>query len=191
MTYTDKDRIVISYFPGAGGNRLAGYLFGYAWQVNLRGHFHNSPHKQHIVNHTRNENTYLRWSTQIESSDYPVEITHCVCTALIQHHYPGRKIIKIKSDLSLCLERQWRVWTRFNLYQAELRRGQIDTALSDYIKSHQNYYRDTDIDWSADELYDIDNDDNEFCTVMRDTLSRWRDQDFRSHWDRTFSSFKL
>jgi hypothetical protein len=178
--------VVVCYFPGAGGVRLVNHLAGLNYRAGPATSFHQILHTRiqdreqarliHMPPHTGI--VYAEWDTEISvPQQYPITGTHCMSTPIIQHHYPGRKIIKIKSDLIASLARVWQLESQHHQQSAIQQQGLEKTVL-DNINFHLGYYTRTGVDWSADQLIDISQDLDEFSVFMREIFSVTQSSDF-------------
>ena len=70
--------------------------------------------------------------------------------------------------------RCWNIWTK-NFHEKDIEVFGIKYAIDICSKYHWDYYTETGVDWHADELYDIDHDDNEFCVFMRNSFAQHLD----------------
>lgn len=171
--------IVISYYPGSGGNRLAWHLLNFDWQSQPGLAIHTGSHQMPVeINYSdRDIRPYPSFDTRIVSSSSLVELTHCVNSALLRRHFPGRRIIKIKSNLTSSLSRYWQVFGRA-LHEQEIREINSFYVLDKAIHWHWDYYRKTGVDWVADQVYDLEQDADEFSVFMRKNIEQNRSQEF-------------
>ena len=171
--------IVISYFPGSGGNRLAWHLLNVDWQLQPGLAIHTGSHQMPTaINYgDRDIRPYPSFNTRIVNSSSLVELTHCVNSALLRRHFPGRRIIKIKSNLASSLSRYWTVFGQA-LHEQEIRKINSFYALDKAIHWHWNYYQQTGVDWAADQVYDLEQDSDEFSVFMRGNIEQNRSQEF-------------
>ena len=175
------DPVVISYYPGSGGNRLAYKLIGYDWQADPGTAFHRGGHHLHYINYNdRDIRPYPTNSTRIIHRSNLIELTHCLNSNLIARHFPGRRVIKIKSKLTQSLGRYWRVAGQFQFQQEILKISQ-QHAMDKVISWHWDYYTNVKVDWEADELHDIDSGTDEFCEFMRQDLINTQSLDFEQY----------
>lgn len=182
--------VVISYYPGSGGNRLAWHLLNFNWQSQPGSAIHIGSHRMPAeINYSdRDIRPYPSFDTRIINSSSLVELTHCVNSALLRRHFPGRRIVKIKSNLASSLSRYWQVFGRALLEQ-EIREISMSHALTKSINWHWNYYQKTGVDWAADQVYDIDQDFDEFSVFMRENIEQNRSQEF-DDFVQTWQKFK-
>ena len=167
---------VIAYFPGSGGNRLARYILNRDWSAAPNTHYHTItvpvPEVNYFDNNTR-PYPYAK-SAMPQRPEFAIELTHCLNTDLLRRHFPDRKIIKIKSHFVPSYSRCWNIWTK-NYHTDEIAEFGQKYAMNICVKFHWEYYTETGVDWQADELYDIDTDNNEFCTFMKNNIAQHRD----------------
>lgn len=181
---------VISYFPGAGGNRLARWFAGDDWQGNPNGHAHLLPFTPGFINDAHSKFVFLKPDfTPIPVTTHTVAFTHCLNSDLVRKYYPGRKLIKIRADFWECMGRAWHVQVRDIEWAPILQKGYINqsTAINKFLNWNIDYYQETSVDWEADEVYDVEHSDHEFCVVMRDLLAKQQDPEyikFMSVWRR-------
>jgi len=172
---------VISYFPGAGANRLARWFAGYDWQDNSVGHAHNMRIAPRFLNDSHSEFVFLKEHfPPIPATKHVVALTHCLNSELVRKYYPGRRLIKIRGDFWACMGRSWHVLVRDAAWQDVLQK-QLTTpsqAINKFVNWNIDYYQETGVDWDADELYDIQHSDHEFCVVMRDLLKTQQDPEY-------------
>jgi hypothetical protein len=171
--------VVISYYPGSGGNRLAWYLLNFDWRSQPEFAVHTGSHLMPTaINYgDRDIRPYPSFDTRIVNRSSLVELTHCVNSALLRRHFPGRQIIKIKSNLALSLSRYWTVFGQ-NQFEPEIRKINRSHALNKVIDWHWNYYQRTKVDWEADQVYDLGQDSDEFSVFMRENIEQNRSQEF-------------
>jgi len=171
--------VVISYYPGSGGNRLAWRLLNFDWQAQPELAIHTGSHLMPTaINYgDRDIRPYPSFDTRIVNSSSLVELTHCVNSALLRRHFPGRRIIKIKSNLASSLSRYWQVFGQA-LHEQEIRKINSFYALDKAIQWHWNYYQQTGVDWEADQVYDLGQDSDEFSVFMRENIEQNRSQEF-------------
>ena len=167
--------VVISYYPGSGGNRLACMLANYDWQTNPGASLHGGTRPTPSINYAdRDIRPYPTESTRIVRRTNFVELTHCVNSDLLTKHFPGRRIIKIKSNLPHSLSRYWAVAGQYQFDQ-ELTQHH---AMTKVLVWHHDYYNATGVDWQADELYDLESDSDEFCKFMQQEMQHSRSAEF-------------
>jgi hypothetical protein len=171
--------VVISYYPGSGGNRLAWHLLNVDWQLQPGLAIHTGSHQMPAeINYSdRDIRPYPSFDTRIVNRSSLVELTHCVNSALLRRHFPGRRIIKIKSNLASSLSRYWTVFGQA-LHEQEIRKINSFYALDKAIQWHWNYYQQTGVDWAADQVYDLEQDSDEFSVFMRENIEQNRSQEF-------------
>ena len=114
------------------------------------------------------------------NNSIPIAYTHAVNSDLIRKTYPKRKIIKIKSSLSDSLVRFWNVEGK-DRWQQEIAQLGGNAMLNSVMLFHLHYYTKTGVDWSADQLIDIESDPDEFSVFMRDQLSQHKLSDTHRH----------
>jgi hypothetical protein len=171
--------VVISYYPGSGGNRLAWHLLNFDWQAQPELAIHTGSHLMPTaINYgDRDIRPYPSFNTRIVNRSSLVELTHCVNSALLRRHFPGRRIIKIKSNLASSLSRYWQVFGQA-LHEQEIRKINSFYALDKAIQWHWNYYQQTGVDWEADQVYDLGQNSDEFSVFMRENIEQNRSQEF-------------
>jgi len=175
--------VVISYFPGAGGFRFIHHLLGESFDQNPQSNYHQVHRvNDHLIHHNpANQYRYPTLSDHGEiDNSIPIAYTHSVNSDLIRKTYPKRKIIKIKSSLTDALVRYWNVAGK-ERWQQEIARLGGNAMLNSVILFHLNYYTKTGVDWSADQLIDIESSPDEFSVFMRDQLTQHRLSDTYSH----------
>jgi hypothetical protein len=175
--------VVISYFPGAGGFRFIHHLLGESFDQKPQDNYHQVHRvNDHLIHHNpANQYRYPTLSDHGEiDNSIPIAYTHSVNSDLIRKTYPKRKIIKIKSSLTDALVRYWNVAGK-DRWQQEIVRLGGNTMLNSVMLFHLNYYTQTGVDWSADQLIDIETDSDKFSVFMRDQLSQHRLSDTHSH----------
>lgn len=170
--------IVISYYPGSGGNRLAWYLLNLDWQSHPDAALHSSPCPIPAINYSdRDIRPYPVADTRVVKRTNYIELTHCVNSELLKHHFPGRQIIKIKSSLASSLSRHWQVFGQ-TLFEQEIRKISRSHAMTKSVNWHWDYYHKTGVDWAADQVYDLAKDTDEFSVFMRENIEQNRSQEF-------------
>lgn len=170
--------VVISYYPGSGGNRLAWRLLDLDWRSSPDTALHTSPWPIPAINYSdRDIRPYPNFSTRIVKRSNYIELTHCVNSHLLRHHFPDRKIIKIKSSLAHSLSRHWTVFAQAN-HEQEIRKISRTYALNKSVQWHWDYYQTTKVDWDADQVYDLAKDTDEFSVFMRENIEQNRSQEF-------------
>jgi hypothetical protein len=175
--------VVISYFPGAGGFRFIHHLLGESFDQNPQSNYHQVHRvNDHLIHHNpANQYRYPTLSDHGEiDNSIPIAYTHSVNSDLIRKTYPKRKIIKIKSSLTDALVRYWNVAGK-ERWQQEIARLGGNAMLNSVMLFHLNYYTKTGVDWSADQLIDIESSPDEFSVFMRDQLTQHRLSDTYSH----------
>lgn len=169
---------VICYFPGSGGNRLARYLLGKSWNQRPGTAAHGDIPVPEVNYQDRDTRPYPTKTTHIIQRPHLIELTHCMNSNLVSWLFPGRKIIKIKCQLSWCLSRHWVVHGR--IYHRNLIASHNAAfAISKEITWHKDYYDSTGIDWTADKIWDL-SADQEFCNWMRNEIENCQDRDFHT-----------
>lgn len=171
---------VISYFPGAGANRLARWFAGNDWLGNPTGHAHSVPFTPGFINYSHSKFVFLKpdFST-IPSTTHTVAFTHCLNSELVRKYYPGRKLIKLRADFWDCMGRAWHVQARDEVWTPKIQRGiPVSKAINMFLNWNIDYYQETGVDWEADEVYDIEHSDHEFCVAMRDMLKKQQDPEY-------------
>jgi hypothetical protein len=170
--------VVISYYPGSGGNRLAWHLLNLDWQSCPDSSLHDTPHPIPSINYEdRDIRPYPVASTRVETRPNDIELTHCVNSKLLKHHFPGRRIVKIKSHLARSLSRHWQVFAQA-YFEQEIRMISRSFALTLDVDCHWSYYQQTGVDWDADQLYDLTNPTDEFSVFMQKNIAQNSSQEF-------------
>jgi hypothetical protein len=173
------DPVVVSYFPGAGGFRFIHHLLGESFDQNPRGNYHHdgSVDDSMMYYNPADQYRYPTQATQEEIKDpAPIAYTHAINTDIIKKVYPGRRIIKIKSNLVAALARYWNV-EGVQHHQQDIENLGLNTVFRRVMNFHRRYYSETGVDWSADQLINIDQDPGEFCVFMRDQLAQNQSSD--------------
>jgi len=93
-------KLVISFYPGGGGNRY--YLY-------TKGRKDFLPKKTYddLVQNQPFEYRYITRDSLLH--DLPVVLTHCVNTSILKKNFPEHEIIVIKTDLKESLLREWKI----------------------------------------------------------------------------------
>jgi hypothetical protein len=171
--------VVVSYYPGSGGIRLARMLANYDWQISPGASLHSGGARPtpSINFADRDIRPYPTKSTRIIRRTNFVEITHCVNSDMLSHHFPGRRVIKIKSDLTHSLSRYWAVAGQ-QQFEPEIRKISQHYAMNKVLAWHHDYYTATGVDWQADKLYNLESDSDEFCEFMRQEMQNSRSTEF-------------
>ena len=170
------DPVVVSYFPGAGGFRFIHHLLGKSFNQNPRGNYHHdgSVDDSMMYYNPADQYRYPTQATQEEIKDpAPIAYTHAINTDIIKKVYPGRRIIKIKSNLVDALARYWNV-DGVQHHQQDIENLGLNTVFIKVMHFHWQYYFTTGVDWYADQLINIDLDPDEFSVFMRDQLEHNR-----------------
>ena len=181
---------VISYFPGAGGNRLARWFAGDDWLANPGSNAHYAPFTPGFINYAHAKFVFLKPDfATIPETDHTVALTHCLNSDLVRKYYPGRKLIKIRGDFWACMGRAWHVQVRDAAWAPVLQKRLMtpSQAINKFLNWNIDYYQETGVDWEADELYDLAHSDHEFCAAMRGMLETQQDPEyikFMSVWRR-------
>lgn len=168
---------VICYFPGSGGNRLARYLLNKPWNKKPGQAAHGDIPVPEINYSDRDTRPYPTKTTHIIQRSSLIELTHCMNSELVRELFPNRKIIKIKYPLYQCLPRYWTVHG-YKLHEALVRKMSPVHGYNREIEWHWQYYTNTGVDWSADQLWDL-SQDHEFCNWMRQEIADYSSQDFQ------------
>lgn len=183
--------VVVCYFPGAGGVRLVNYLAGLNYRTALTQSFHQARHTDPddlvrarlICMPPHDGSVYATISSVIAVPDeYPITCTHCMSTPIVAKHYPGRKIIKIKSNLLTSLARCWQLEGQYQ-HQKTIQTAGSSMAILNNSRFHCEYYTETGVDWSADQIFDLDNSTDEFSVFMRDLMPVTVSQEYLSILD--------
>lgn len=92
--------MIISFYPGSGGNRYSLYQQGQTDFV--LGQVYDD--------FLKNQKFQYRYLTDLSDlPDQPLILTHCTDTPLIKKLFPGHEIHIIKGDLKKCLLREWKL----------------------------------------------------------------------------------
>ena len=159
--------VVVSYYPGSGGNRLARMLAKYNWQTDPGSALHSGTRPTPSINYAdRDIRPYPTESTRIVRRTNFIELTHCVNSDMLLQHFPGRRVIKIKNNLVHSLSRYWTVAGQYQFDQ-EISQHH---AMNKVLDWHYNYYNSTGVDWQASELYDLESGTDEFCEFMQQEM---------------------
>ena len=172
---------VISYFPGAGGNRLARLFAGDDWRANPGSNAHYAPFTPGFINYAHSKFVFLRRDfSPIPITSHTVTFTHCLNSDLVRKYYPARKLIKIRGDFWACMGRAWHVQVRDAAWAPGLQKRLMtpSQAINKFLNWTIDYYQETGVDWDGDEVYDIEQNNNEFCTAMRDMLKTQQDPEY-------------
>ena len=174
------DPVVISYFPGAGGFRFIHHLLGKSFDQNLQGNYHNVrlvDHERLMYHNPADEYRYPTPSDESLVTDpAPIAHTHAINSDIIRKVYPGRKIIKIKSNLVDALTRYWNV-DGVQHHQQDIENLGLNTVFVKVMNFHYQYYFTTGVDWDADQLIDLESGRDEFSVFMRDQLKHHQESD--------------
>lgn len=156
--------MIVANYPGGGGHRYSLFL--------KNASFDQVDQHMHQPNYVHHNYKYLTAETVQDCffDTNQLKNTHTLNTTLIEKFFPGHKIIKIKSDLKKSLHRQWRVVARLDYAHRPIHEqvGQM----FDIIAWHHNYYSLYPVDWTADQIVDIDTDNTEFGKIMRRELDK-------------------
>lgn len=177
------DPVVVSYFPGAGGFRFIHHLLGKSFDQNPQSNYHQHRHgNEHLIYHNPTEQyRYPTLANETAVSDpAPIAYTHAINSDIIKKVYPGRRIVKIKSNLADSLARYWNV-EGIQHHQQNIENLGLNTVFRRVINFHWRYYLTTGVEWSADQLIDLDSDSDEFSVFMRDQLEYNRSSDAYIH----------
>jgi hypothetical protein len=235
--------MIISFYPGGGGNRYLRFLADLDWE-NLNCSYDNTNYNQMFEHRYLLENT----NTGVTGSTI---LTHCINKNKIQQVFSDSALVFIKTDLQSSLRREWilhghkrfiekntisqldklehyyaikdPLWPQINniddlqklpeyiLEEVDARYKfvvdphkivtgpltSLTTQLLDKINSsyeiinwHLKYYRDWPLQYSSnDQIIDVDNDDSEFCELMRRELSLYQSEIFDEVWNTSFLHF--
>lgn len=183
--------VVVCYFPGAGGVRLVNHLAGLNYRTGTSRSFHQNQHPRRRERelarmiHMPGTDTpvYATWDSVIKvPNQYAITCTHCMNIDMVRHHYPGRKIVKIKSNLLTSLARCWNLETQHQHRASIEIEGTRAIAVSN-ARVHWDYYTRTGVDWSADQVYDIEHDTDEFSVFMRELMPATVSQEYLTIMD--------
>lgn len=179
------DPVVVSYFPGAGGLRFINFLLGQDFkQIPQRDYHHYNREflDQYLhLDHNYHKIIYPDSHTVIDwLAGSPVIYTHAMSTPLIRALCPGRRIIKIKSNLTTSLSRCWQVWAQFDSLP-QWHNATDTTKIETQLNFHWDYYTKTGVDWHCDDLIDIDAGTDEFSVFMRENLVQNQSDKFCNH----------
>jgi hypothetical protein len=170
--------VVVSYFPGAGGFRFIHYLLGESFDQNPQSNYHQVHRvNDHLIHHDPADQ-YRYPLNNGTAADHlePIAYTHAMNSDIIKRVYPGRRIVKIKSNLADSLIRYWNV-EGIQHHQQDIQSIGLKRVLNKVMLFHWQYYFTTRIDWSADQLVDLESDTDEFSVFMRDQLQQTRSSD--------------
>lgn len=168
------NKIVVAFYPGAGGNR---YLLMRQGQQDLEsGRIYDDFLQSQDV-----RLRYLDQDTELDAVPDTV-LTHCMQSSLLKQRFPGHHIIMIVTGRrDDCLRRSWNLSERHRDRDIEHPREHAFAS----IMFHARYYTQFPLDIScADTVIDIDHDDNEFAVMMRSELDAVQDDDFDSALER-------
>lgn len=174
---------IVSYFPGAGGFRFIYHLLGKSFDQNPQGNYHGRELISNSSIYHNSANQY-RYPTllchNVIKDPAAIAYTHAINTNLIKKMYPGRKIIKIKTNLPRSLMRFW------NVYGQERHGNSIaslgwEQTLDQVLMFHYEYYRETGVDWAADQVIDINTDTSDFSVFMRDQFAQHASPDLENY----------
>jgi len=132
--------MIISYFPGAGGNRYLRMLRGDEW---------HSPHQGYddLIRDQRPDHRYLYPNSTIEKTG--IILTHCINTPLIKKICPEHQVVVILGNLQSCLRREWSLYGHSRYWQ------RIDPVSQDMLDL---YLAVRDPSWpQIDQIEDIGN----------------------------------
>jgi hypothetical protein len=175
--------VVISYFPGAGGFRFIYHLLGESFDQNPLGNYHrvDLANDYLIYHNPADQYRYPTLTNGVSVEDpAPIAYTHAINSDIIKRVYPGRKIVKIKSNLMDALARYWNV-DGIQHHQQNIENLGLNTVFSRVMNFHWRYYFTTGVDWSADQLIDLESDSDKFSVFMRDQLVQNRLSDAYRH----------
>jgi hypothetical protein len=171
--------VVVSYFPGAGGFRFIHHLLGKSFDQNPQSNYHHdgSVDDSLIYYNPADQYRYPTLNTQQAIKDpAPIAYTHAINTDVIKKVYPDRRIVKIKSNLVDALARYWNV-EGVQHHQQDIENLGLNIVFRRVMNFHWNYYTQTGVDWSADQLINLESDTDEFSVFMRDQLEHTRSSD--------------
>ena len=94
--------MIVSYYPGSGGNRYLRMLQGLEWQTTNQGY-------DGLVQDQLDAHRYL-YPDSVIRSDSAAILTHCMNTPLIKKICPDRSITVILGDMQKCLRREWSLY---------------------------------------------------------------------------------
>jgi len=178
--------VVVCYFPGAGGVRLVNHLAGLNYRSSPSTSFHQILHTRiqdraqaRLIRMPGSDTpVYATWDSVIKLPDqYAITCTHCMNIDIVRHHYPGRKIVKIKSNLLTSLARCWNLETQHQ-HRASIEIAGTQAIAVSNARVHWDYYTRTGADWSADQVYDIEQDTDEFSVFMRELMPATVSQEY-------------
>jgi hypothetical protein len=153
-------------------------LAEYNWQTDPGSALHSVTHPLPEINYAdRDIRPYPTESTRIVRKTNFIELTHCINSDMLLQQFPGRRVIKIKSDLTQSLSRYWAVTGQHQFVQ-EIRKISRQHAMNKVIAWHHNYYTETGVDWQASKLYNLESDSDEFCEFMQQEMQNARSTEF-------------
>jgi hypothetical protein len=179
------DPVVVSYFPGAGGFRFIHHWLGEPFDLMPNENYHYANLAEHLkfselITHAADQYPTMS-SHNVVLDQVPISYTHAINSDIIKRSHPGRKIIKIKSNLAHALIRYWNV-EGFRHHQQAIKSIGLETVFGRVMKFHCDYYTQTGVDWEADRLIDLESDSDEFSVFMRDQLARAQLSDACRHF---------
>jgi len=116
--------MIIAYYPGAGGNKYYCNITNREWQT------HHQGYDLHVKDQEF-QHRYL-YHDSVSNGDFPVILTHCMNTPLIQKIWPNLPIFVILADMHSCLRRQWLLYD-LNKYLAQI--GQINPNILEFYEA--------------------------------------------------------
>jgi len=206
---------VICYVPGSGVNKLKQVL---SKDFDLQPKTHGSPQLTQFLKTQSNEKPTLNFAGQVRSvepkvrppgsppyelwplstqidliepcpCDRSVVVSHCMSASLIQHQFPGRRIIKIFGNFMLALKRwhvtygqyqnspspivhnRWRPW--LDIFQKHANQLYIAHQIFFFLDYYQQHW-----DRDCDFFVDISQNDCYFSNFMMADYQRCEDTDF-------------
>lgn len=137
--------MIISFFPGGGGNRYIRYLSNLDWK-NLNCSYDQFNHNQDFIYR------YLLESAKVNFVDNTI-LTHCVNQHKIKKWFPKKQIVFIKTDIQASLRREWMLHGHDRFIKKNVE------SLPDRL---EHYFAVKDPDWplvtSIDDLKKLPND---------------------------------
>lgn len=94
--------MIISFYPGAGGNKFFRSISGLEWQVHGIAY-------DNLVRDQESQHRYLYENSAEEVSDEDIVLTHCVHTPLVRRLFPSHAITVIAFPFQDCLRREWQL----------------------------------------------------------------------------------
>jgi hypothetical protein len=161
--------MIISYYPGTGGNRYYQY-------INDNKSFVLGKAYDYAIPDQNNQHRYIYNDTIL--SDRNLILTHCVNIPLLKKLFPAHdEIVLILSDLDAGLQRQWML--------AGNTRNKSCGIATDYdsayasIEWHYDYYKNYPLDLTGATTIVNTNDNSDFGIMMNEELQFFYDKNFQ------------